>query len=93
MKKRFNLFFGMLIVLTILLTSCGNETPILNGEEPFVVDKVTSYNETHSSYYSLKFATGSSVSNNFIGSHRARIVLPNGLYTVGDTIIFNIKSK
>ncbi len=80
--------FALYILLTaVLLNSCGNEQPVLNGETPFVVHKVAEFDETHASYYGA-WNSNMGTRNNMFGSWRARIVLPKGYYTVGDTIMF-----
>jgi len=89
MKNQMKYTFYSLIML-IGLASCGNEQPILNDEEnPYVVHSITQYNETHASYYCLPHytGTGSTTQNNFFGSWFGRIVLPKGMFNVGDTIV------
>lgn len=74
------------IVFTLILFGCGYETPKLNdNESPFVVEKIKKYDNTHSSYYnnSTNLGTGS---DNFFGHWRSKIILPNNMYNIGDTI-------
>ena len=76
------------IAVVICFTSCGNEQAILNDpKHPFIVTGVSSYSETHSSYYNDGIGDLSGTVNNLCGSWYARVVLPTGMYNVGDTIV------
>lgn len=79
------------MVLSAGLSSCGNEQPVLNGDAPFVVTEIATYNKTHASYYG-KFNSDMGTHNNLFGSWIPRIVLPKGYYNIGDTIVI-VKPK
>ena len=86
MKNLIKLKSLFILCLVICITSCGNEQPILNDSaNPFIVSSAEAYNETHTSYYNTDLKGGTV--NNVIGSWYARIVLPTGMYNVGDTIM------
>lgn len=76
-----NLFYVLLVV--VILQSCGNRAPIINGEKPFIVEKIEKYNETHSKYYAADNESGIFYSK---AQGRPLIVLPSGMYQIGDTI-------
>lgn len=75
------------LLVAVGLSSCGNEQPVLNdSNKPFVVKSIEEFNETHASYYN-GFNEKSSTKNNFLGSWYGRVVLPKGMFNVGDTIV------
>jgi len=71
-----------LILAIILLHSCGERIPILDGEEPFVVESITTYNDTHCIYVAHDWNSGYS----FWAMGEPQIILPTGLYQINDTI-------
>lgn len=73
------------MIICMIMISCGNESPILDGKTPFVVVEVKKYSDTHSEYYG-RFNGGEGAKYNFLGSWYPMIVLPTGYYNVGDTI-------
>jgi len=76
----------LLLSMSIFFISCGNEQPILNDENnPYIVYSIKDFNSTHASYYNDWQSSGGT-NNNFFGSWSARIVLPKGMYNIGDTI-------
>ena len=82
-------YIFFLVLIALLATSCGNEQPILNDiNSPFVIYEISKYNDTHSSYCNSMDGSGSTRNKPF-GSGFARIVLPTGMYNIGDTIIIN----
>jgi hypothetical protein len=74
-------FYALLAV--VILQSCGNRTPIIDGEKPFVVGTIVKYNETHSKYFAIDSKSGEWISN-FEG--KPMIILPSRMYQIGDTI-------
>lgn len=74
-------FYALLSV--VILQSCGDRTPIIDGEKPFVVGKIVKYNDTHSKYFAVDDASGE-WSSNFEG--KPMIILPSRMYQIGDTI-------
>lgn len=70
--------------ITILITqSCGNRTPIIDGEVPFVVGKIVKYDDSHSEYYAIHYGSGKFLVNT---QSYPSIILPSGLYQINDTI-------
>ena len=75
------------LLVVVVLSSCGNEQPVLNdSEHPFIVKSIEEFSDTHASYYN-GFNEDSGTKNNLFGSWYGRIVLPKGMFNVGDTII------
>lgn len=74
-------FYALLAV--VILQSCGDRTPIIDGEKPFVVGTIVKYNETHSKYFAIDDKSGE-WSSNFEGN--PMIILPSRMYQIGDTI-------
>lgn len=74
----------VVITLIFILSSCGNRTPIIGSEYPFIVYKITSYNSTHSIYTSNNWESGAY----YPGAELPEIILPSGAYNIGDTIRF-----
>ena len=74
-------FYAMLSV--VILQSCGNGIPIIDGETPFVVGTIKKYSNTHSMYISDNQNSGQFV-NPMQGY--PTIILPSRMYNVGDTI-------
>ena len=75
------------LLVAVALSSCGNEQPILNdSEHPFVVNSIEEFSETHASYYN-GFNENSATRNNLFGSWYGRVVLPKGMFNIGDTIV------
>jgi len=66
----------------IIIQSCGNRTPIIDGDNPFVVEAIIKYDETHSSYFAVDNAMD--YFSSFQGQQM--IILPSRLYKIGDTI-------
>lgn len=84
---RTKLSYTFYTLLVAVFYSCGNEQAILNDKEnPFIVESISYFNKTHSSYYN-GFNKKSSTKNNLIGSWHGRVVLPKGMFNVGDTIV------
>lgn len=84
-KNRIKYFLYTLLVA--VLCSCGNEQAILNDKEnPFIVESISAFSKTHSSYYN-GLNEKSATRNNFFGSWYGRVVLPKGMFNVGDTIV------
>lgn len=82
-KLSYILYF---VLTVVLFSSCGNRTPIIDGETPFIVEKIIKYNTTHSKYIARDMKSGE-WSNNFQGN--PAIILKTGLYQINDTIHFN----
>jgi len=75
-----------ILICIIILTACGYETPKLNDiETPFVVDKIKQIDNTHSKYQANNVNAGGGY--NLFGSWQCVIILPTGMYNIGDTII------
>lgn len=74
-------FFALLAV--VIIQSCGDRTPIIDGEKPFVVGTIVKYNDTHSKYFSVDRESGE-WSSNFEGN--PMIILPSRMYQIADTI-------
>lgn len=75
------------LLVAVALSSCGNEQPVLNdSKNPFVVKSIKEFSETHASYYN-GFNENSATKNNVFGSWYGRVVLPKGMFNVGDTIV------
>lgn len=73
-----------LVLAVVTFTSCGNEPPVFNDlENPFIVGEISQKSKTHSIYYKNKM---SSLGTSFFGSWYQAVVLPSGMYNVGDTI-------
>lgn len=71
------------VILLVSTISCGHDTPKFNDpSDPFIVDKIEKYNETHSIYFSKH--TYGNVDIAFVG--KARVCLPTGKYNIGDTV-------
>lgn len=74
-----------LVLAVVIFTSCGNEPPVFNNpENPFIIGEISQKNKTHSIYYKNEMS-GSGTS--FFGSWYQAVVLPSGMYNVGDTIV------
>jgi len=75
----------LLIISILIFISCQRyDTPILNAaNKPFIVNKVESYDSNFSAYYSKQGKGTGKYTMVVI----ARIILPTGMYNVGDTII------
>lgn len=68
----------------MFLTSCGYDRPLLGmHNKPFVVDKIVKYNNDFS-FYRTKISSGYVVNKSL--SRRAELVLPTGMFNIGDTI-------
>ena len=80
----------VIITLGIILQSCGNQSPIIDGKTPFVVGSIERYDDTHSKYYAISEDSGI-WSNN--GEGNPMIILPSGLYQINDTITSDFKKK
>lgn len=76
-----NFFYVLLSV--VIFQSCGNGTPIIDGETPFVVGTIKKYSNTHSMYIADDHNSGKFV-NPMQGF--PTIILPSRMYNVGDTI-------
>ena len=76
-----------ILLVSCCLYSCGNEPPVINDKNnPFIVGEISQKSNTHSIYYKNKISKkGTSV----FGSWYEAIVLPTGMYNVGDTIRFS----
>ena len=74
-------FYALLVV--VILQSCGDRTPIIDGEKPFVVGAIVKYNDTHSRYFAVDNESGD-WNSNFGG--KPMIILPSRMYRIGDTI-------
>lgn len=70
----------ILLCITICLLGC-NSIPIIDGETPFVVKEIKEVGSGMSMYTAEKYV-GYDVPGN------PHIVLPTGLYNIGDTISF-----
>ena len=83
--KNFKLITKTAIILLaiVILQSCGNRTPIIDGEVPFVVGKIEKYNETHSKYYAVDNKSGQ-FKIDF--ETMPAIILPSRMYQINDTI-------
>lgn len=76
----------LLLTILFVFTACGNQSAKLNDEKyPYIISTVEKHNSTHSRYYAH---CRCGYSANLFNLMDARIVLPTGLYTVGDTIVF-----
>jgi len=87
-KLRTKLSYALYTLLVaVAFSSCGNEQPILNDtKHPFVVKSIKEFSETHASYYN-GFSESSATKNNLLGSWYGRVILPKGMFNVGDTIV------
>ena len=80
-------FYTLLVAFAF--TSCGNEQPVLNcSKNPFIVKSIKEFSDTHASYYN-GFNENSATKNNVFGSWYGRVVLPKGMFNVGDTIVIS----
>lgn len=79
MKNKF--FYALLVV--VVLQSCGNSNPIINGETPFVVGRIEQYNKTHSKYFAIDDKSGEFAT---VFEGNPLIILPSRMYNIGDTI-------
>jgi len=72
------------LVLLLGLFSCGKTPPVINNEnKPFVVGQIDKYSSTHSIYYKETIST----QNIYIFcSWYEAIILPTGMFNIGDTI-------
>lgn len=69
------------MTLAISFSSCDS-TPIINGTEPFIVNQIDYLSNGMCEYYGDRTARWAG--NNFSG--KPSIVLPKGIYNIGDTI-------
>lgn len=76
-------YFFYVLLSVVIFQSCGDRTPIIDGESPFVVGTIIKYNDTHSKYFAIDRASGE-WSSNFEGD--PMIILPSRMYQIGDTI-------
>ena len=84
--KKLNLLV-LLIVSICGLNSCNN-VPIFNSKAPFVVEKIKKVNKSMARYY------GSEKNSYYkIRTPKPSVILPIGLYNVGDTILINNKNN
>jgi hypothetical protein len=76
----------LLLGLLFIVSSCGyDEPPVLNNpKKPFVVCKISVYDKTHSNYYN-EIRTSGGRSGDVISY--SRIILPNGMFNIGDVIV------
>lgn len=79
-----------LLLILVILQSCGDRSPIIDGEKPFVVGKILKYNDTHSKYYATDEESG--VLANIVQDY-PMIVLPSRMYRIGDTIKCGFNNK
>jgi hypothetical protein len=72
----------LLLLVVVLVSSCGHTTPIIGSEKyPFIVVKIQYYNETHSKYVGVGNAD-----NNTFSIMEPAIILPTGIFNIGDII-------
>ena len=74
------------LILLLIFVCCGYKTPILTDNEcPFVVKKITYHNDSLSAYYS---EIGGGVRTFCLFEHplTAAVILPRGMFSVGDTV-------
>lgn len=95
MKRLYRL--GLVISIVLLLTSCGNEPPVFNENgDPFIVGEISEKDSRYSKdgkfsiYYKNTYSgSGTSV----FGSWYQAVVLPSGMYNIGDTIVMQNKKQ
>jgi hypothetical protein len=77
----------LLFLISTLCISCGYETPVIDGEIPFIVTQSEMCNDFvgMTRYYSFSSVGGV---DNFFGSWKPCIIAPTGKYATGDTITF-----
>lgn len=74
-----------MVLAVIVLNSCGNEPPVFNNpKNPFIVGEIVQKNKTHSIYYKNEMSTNGS---SYFGSWFEAVILPDGMYNIGDTVI------
>ena len=80
MKTRLTTF---IVLLMLVLTGCFRDRIDLDKEHPFVVKSIDKYND-YNSLYTAK--TCNQVKGTHFNSCYKEIVLPTGMYNIGDTI-------
>ncbi len=72
----------------LLLNSCGNEIPIIDGKNHFIVTEIKEYSETQSIYYGkIVYSTNKEDGSRVLfGSWYPAIIMKKKLYNIGDTI-------
>ena len=80
-----NLFIKTVIIFVIVfLQSCGVVTPKINDRDhPFIVESIEQVSTTHSKYNSKSVNTQVSY---LFSTWTESIILPTGMFNVGDTI-------
>ena len=73
-----------LLILLIGITSCNAIVTLNDLNDPFIVQEIEQISESHSMYTDLNEVDFTHKSKN----DNQSIILPNGLYNIGDTIYF-----
>ena len=82
--RRTAAIIGYTVLAVVLFASCGNEPPVINDKNnPFIIGEISKKNETHSISYKHELTKNGT---SFFGSWYEAIILPTGMYNVGDTI-------
>jgi hypothetical protein len=73
----------LLLLVILIVSSCGYTTPKIGSEtEPFIVIEIQHYNEKQSRYIGSPNAD-----DNEISVFCPAIILPTGMFNMGDTIL------
>ena len=88
MKTKTSILVVIILLVGCFLFSCGNEPPVFNDKnDPFIVGEISKKSTTHSIYYKnkMRHRNGSVI----FGSWYEAVILPTGMYNIGDTIRFS----
>lgn len=73
-----------LLILLTTFTSCNHVATLNDPENPFIVTEIEQMSSTHSKYSDWNTETIDTKNPH----DNQSIILPNGLYNIGDTIYF-----
>jgi hypothetical protein len=77
----------LVLAISLALMSCNRPAPVIgDASNPYIVVKVQYYTKDNCRYIGTLNA---STSNNWLNVLRPAVILPRGMYNVGDTITPN----
>lgn len=89
--KEYQIIKIFFLLLSVILFGCGDRTPIINSDVPFIVDKIERYSNdgSLSTYYGRTYSMGD-VRGIWFEKYPS-IILPTRMFQVGDTIVLERK--
>lgn len=90
--KQYQIIKIIFLFLSLLLVGCGDRTPIINSNRPFIVERIECVRPQKgcglSKYYGKTLEMGES---NGLFETTPTIILPTRMFQVGDTILLERK--